>query len=161
MISAIKTTDLNLVKETITQPYIYGPASDDGAPSPDDFSPVNSPLCHFVAMYKDEEYLGLYMLVHRNSVTLEIHTCLLDKARGELADECAQEILSWVWQNTEAQKVITEVPGTNRAAFSYAVRAGLKIYGLNTKAWLKNGVLDDLILLGISRPSAEMTKCLQ
>jgi len=139
-----------LIKKTITNPSVYPHVSDDMSPAPEDFSPVIDDGIFYVTATRDGEYKGLFMLHPINGVTLEVHTCLLPSARGA-AYVYAKRLLSWVWENTAAMRVVTQVPANNRLARKLALAAGMTEYGLNPQSFMKDGMLYDIHLLGISR----------
>src|SRR5690348_3882072 len=90
-----ETADLDLVRRIVTAPEIYGMASDDGSPDPEDFRPEPG----FLYLAVDGGELGCFAFHAHNSTTVEVHTCLLKKAWGD-APEIAKAARQWVWDNT-------------------------------------------------------------
>ena len=149
-----RTTDVALIGKILTHPLIWPWVTDDGAPDPEAFQPPE-PGEHvwFILVWDEAELLGLFLFHSQNTATWEVHTCLLPKAWGKRARKAAEEMLKWVWEETDWQRIVTNVPDNNRLALSYALKVGMTEYGLNPKSWLKNGELLDQHLLGISRPT--------
>ncbi len=145
-----KTQNPHLVKYIVTHPQIYPYISEDGQ-DPNTFEAPGDPWIYLIirATYGP---LGLYGLVPQTSVVLEVHTCILPEGRGAPAAEAAQLLITWVWQNTEANRLVTLVPVYNRRALKYAQRAGLVEYGRNPASYKKDGKLWDTVLLGLTRP---------
>jgi hypothetical protein len=58
----------------------------------------------------------------------------------------------WLWQNSECLRAVTFVPEYNQIALRFGLRVGLEVWGRNPKSFLYDGVLQDTIFLGISKP---------
>lgn len=146
------TTDIELVRTIMTHVKVWPYISDDGSVSPELFVPVmGDSICYLLANDGDN-LLGLWMFVQTNSVTLEVHTCLLPGHgfhRGRIA---ARGAAKWIWENTTAQRIFTHVPACNRIALRFAEASGMKQFGVNPQSFMKDGRLYDQFLLGISRP---------
>lgn len=150
-----RTHDLALVKQVLTHPKIWPHITDDGCGAPEDFEPVDHPGFWYVVV-ENGTLQGIFTFQKQNSVCWEVHTCLLPSAWGKLSKEAATGVREWVWQNANTDKdrcdrIVTSVPAYNRLAFRLAKASGMKEYGLNPKAFLRDGVLHDLILLGVSK----------
>lgn len=142
------TNNMDTVKMVITHPQIYPYVTDDGSPPVEEYEP-SANAAHLL-VWCGSDLLGLFVLVPQNSVTVEVHTCLMPIARGERAAAAAKELIRWVWSNTTFKRLVTNVPGYNRLALRFALAAGMTKYGTNTRSYMKNGVLWDQIMLGLS-----------
>lgn len=147
--------DVQLIKRIITEPSIYRGSRDDFSPEPDQFKPPSGML--YVLAYQDGVHIGLWALAPHSRILWEVHTCILPEFWGDVAASASISFLEWVWIHTPCQRLFTSVPGTNKLAKRFAERAGMQIYGVNPKAYQKDGNLIDLIMLGISRP--EVLRC--
>lgn len=147
--------DLNVIAETITHPRIYPFVSDDLSPSRESFIPCDHPSLYYLGAWDQQEYLGLWMLAPANSICWEVHTCLLPNAWGKRAIEATRGAIEHVWTETACQRIITVVPAYNSLALRLAEKAGMTRYGVNPKSFLKDGLLHDQILLGVSKPEKE------
>lgn len=146
--------DMQVIADTITHPRIYPHVSDDLAPPRESFVPCDHPSVYYLGAWDQQEYLGLWMFAPQNSICWDVHTCLLPTAWGKRAAEATKGAASWIFANTECQRIITTVPATNALALRLAKLAGLTQFGVNERSFLKNGQLLDQILLGISKPEA-------
>lgn len=147
-----RTYDMELVRRITVDPAVYPYVSDDGSPEPEDFEPVESDVIYYLLVLdNDENVLGLFLVHPHNTILYEIHTCLLATCRGSKADEAAQKVLAWIFENIPCHKLMTHVPEHNRSALHFAERAGLKREGINAQSFLKNGEICDQFLLGITR----------
>jgi RimJ/RimL family protein N-acetyltransferase len=154
-----RSTDYELCKRILTHPRIYDHISDDFSPDPADYEPIDHPSVWYVIVRDtpdtdnaDAELLGLWMLQPLNGVCWEIHTALLPNAWGERGRRAAKHMAQWVWEHTTCRRLVTNVPENNRLALAFAEAAGMKVYGRNTRSFLKGGKLLDQILLGLSKP---------
>jgi RimJ/RimL family protein N-acetyltransferase len=141
--------DLEIVRRIVTTPAIYRASSDDGCGPADQFQ-VPSKCAYALARDEDETLLGCYGIEPHNSVSIEIHTCLLPIAWGR-AEQITTAFREWLWQNTSAKRITTRVPSFNRLALRLAMACGMVEFGRDVKSFQKHGRLYDEILLGISK----------
>ena len=158
MITFERTHDLELVRSILTHPRIFDKISDDYSPPASEYRPVESEAVWYVIARDVQEAgtdtLGLWMFVPQNGVCWEVHTALLPVAWGDIGLEAARELPAWIWAHTPCRRIVTNVPVSNRLALHFAMRAGMRVYGVNEKSWQKDGQLWDQVCLGISeRPS--------
>lgn len=150
MITVDRTFDLDLVKRVMTHRRIYPHISDDGSPSPEEFHPIE----HDQVIYlhaRDDETLGVFMLHPHNTACFEVHTCMLPRAWGDKAKISANLGTEWMFRNTQCSRIMTNVPTYNRVALEFARACGMEEFGRNPKSFLKNGVLYDQHMLGLSK----------
>jgi len=151
MIQIERTTDYAFIRacatDPLTRPWLVDDLHADVPDSPD--IPFDSAL--WLQVLDNGERKGVFAVHEFRSVCVEIHTVLLPIARGN-AVFYGRAVLKWLFTNTKAQRVITQVPSNNRLALRMARQCGMTEFGMNPKSYLKNGELLDVILLGISRP---------
>jgi RimJ/RimL family protein N-acetyltransferase len=151
-----RSFDYELIRRIMTHDKIWPHISDDGSPPASEYRPLESELSWYVVVrdiYPDagpEEVLGLWMLHPQNSICWEVHTCLLPTAWGDRGQRAARMLPTWIWENTNCRRIVTNVPTTNRLALHFAVKAGMTIFGVNQASFLKHGTLCDQVCLGIS-----------
>lgn len=143
--------DPNLIARVICHPRIWPSVSDDGSGAPEDFRVSISDSIIYLGMYDSDEFIGLFMLHAHNAICWEVHTCLLPIAWGDKAKECATLCIRWMFSNTGCSRLITNVPLKNKLALRLAQAAGMQQFGINEKSFLKDGILFDQIMLGISK----------
>lgn len=151
MVTVERTYDMELVRQAIVHPRVYAAAADDGSPPPDEFQPTEHPAIIYLAVHVGRMFGGVFTLVPVNTATLEVHTALLPEAWGAAAVSAQQAGMAWVWENTNARRIITQVPAFNTLARRYAQRAGFTPFGINPRSFLRDGQLHDIVLLGISK----------
>lgn len=155
-----RTYDMRLVREVMCHPKIYPFISDDGSPAVEDFQPIDNPAVLYLVCKDGEELLGVWMFIPQNSVTVEVHTCLLPGHGFRRAREAAKGAAAWIWVNyTGCHRIVTTVPSFNRIAREFAEAAGMTIFGSNPASFAREGILYDQDLLGMSRPKE--TQCPQ
>ena len=150
MIRFERTHSMDLVRKVMCHPMLYPHLIDDGCPPPEEFYPHDVPTFWYVTVYDDDELLGLWMFTPQNAVCWEVHTCLLPCSWGIRAREAAQRMATWIWNHTQCRRIVTTVPSRNRLALRFAEDAGMRQFGVNEKSFLKDGKLQDQILLGLS-----------
>lgn len=159
MIHCERTRDYELARQVLTDPRIYPFISDDSSPRRDEYRPIESDAVIYLACYDRgdalDEFLGLFLFAPVSGVCVEVHTCLLPNAWGARAAAAAIAASRWIWEHTETERIITQVPEDNPLARRFALKAGMRPYGRNPASIRRAGRLQDLILLGLSRPPKE------
>lgn len=146
---------MELVRGVVTHPSIWPYVSDDGSGEAKDYRPIDHDSVWHISAYDGASFLGVWTITQENAVTWDIHTCLLPSSWGAIAREAGREVIQWIWTNTTCRRLVTKVPAFNRLALRFAKMAGFVEYGCNPNSFLKDGVLHDQILLGISKPEGE------
>ena len=141
-----RTHDEIFITECITHPTVWNASTDDGCGDPGLFFLPEDPA----KIWARAEGYGVFMLHAHNHVLFECHTMLLPQAYGKAVD-IGKHALRWAFENTPAERIITAVPDYNKLALRLSLKTGFKQYGVNEKSFLKNGILHDLIMLGINK----------
>lgn len=143
-----ETKDIELIDRILRDPEIYDRITDDRSPDIEDFEPI--PPSDYVYYLTDEQNIGLIFYHWKNGVTLEGHVHVLKEHR-EKAMTFSQKALKWTWANTEALKIIVNIPTLYPDVIKFVEKNGFEMEGLHKGSYLKNSVLYDLALLGLSR----------
>ena len=110
----------------------------------------------------DGQIIGAWCAERVNAITLQIHPMILPSMRGVKAHQSAREFFLWVYDNTDAQKVICSIPYLYRNVKLFAMQCGMVKEGINRSSFLKNGIIHHQWLLGITRDEIkERFKCPQ
>lgn len=91
---------------------------------------------------------GVLLLIPQNSVTVDLHTCLLPNLHGAKAIEIGKMLFDIVFQ--DYKKIVTSIPANNRHAELLARRLGFQLEGVNRQSFLKNNILLDQKMMGIT-----------
>ena len=138
---------MGLIRSILQDPAIFPHIHDDGVK---DCAPVDHEGLHWM-LVSDGEPLGAFLVHALNSYCYEMHTCLLPRAWGAVAARAAQMLLEWAFEHTDCEKMVTNVPAYNRAALRFAKAGGMTQEGINRASFMRNGVLVDQIMLGITK----------
>lgn len=141
------TRDQEYIKYCLTHPYVWRNSYDDAMKNVDPelfFPPMNGMLYVRAGDY------GLFVCDPRNSIMYEVHTMLLPLARG-MAVDISRGAIEWVFENTKCLKLITSVPSYNVLAKRLSIKSGMKLIGNNEKSFLKDGILYDQYIYGLSK----------
>lgn len=147
MITYEPTTDSDFIHKCVTEPIVWRAGTDDSMTDIVPqwmFIPTDGKLWLRAGDY------GLFMGEPRNGIMYEVHTMLLPHARGKAVD-IAKGAMQWMFDNTKCLKIITHVPVFNVLAKRLAEHCRMKLIGINTSSFLKNGVLYDQYLYGITK----------
>lgn len=145
-----RTFNYELVRRIVTHPKVYPFLSDDGSPPASEWEPSQNGGVYYVLVEDDGEPVGVLMFTPHNSICYEGHTALLPVVWGKGAEIGAMTAL-WMFENTPCRRIIGNAPIFNLRALSYAQRAGMHVFGVNERSYLKGGVLYDQIVLGMSK----------
>lgn len=110
---------------------------------------------YYLLAKRDVDILGLFAVSPENGICYKVHTCLLPHSYGEKATIAAKELIQWVFSNLQCERLITEVPEFNKLALKFAERSGMTRFGYNPKSYLKDGRLQGMTLLGISKEEVQ------
>lgn len=144
-------SDMDLIKETMTKPYIWPHIHDDDSDI-ETFEPV-PPIAGWIQYLGvfNPDYCGFFIVTKKNCITSEIHTVLEKSCRGEFAVEAARLVIEWVFSNTPCTRLITEIPTGNIPAEKLAINAGMHLYGLNEDSFKIDNVIKSVKLYGITK----------
>jgi RimJ/RimL family protein N-acetyltransferase len=135
-------TDKKEIEAMVNSPELYGRITDDL--SPDYF------ICDDALYLSNIERTGLMKFEPLNGMTTQVHVMAFQKLLGKTG-AFVREGLEWVFNHTTYMKIITFVPAYNLPALKLAQRSGLKEEGIVTKSFLKNWVLHDQYIYGITK----------
>ena len=148
-----RTTDYATIRAIITHPTQYRHCGDDFSPKIEDFRVNEDPRIWYVlALDSCEDAVALFTFLPQNPICFEVHACVLPESWGA-SDWILSGALRWMFENSEARRVVASIPAYNRLAIKLASRAGMSIFGCNPSSVLKGGRLCDQILTGISKES--------
>lgn len=142
----VQTQDAEEIKNFITPDLFYEVGADDM--SYEEFEP-NFRLGYL--MQKMEDFEGLWILERRSGVILCVHPAIPKKFRGRLVNKAAKEFYSYIIENMDFEKLVSETPVIYRHIKLFALQQGLRVEGLLTKSFEKDGELHDQWIMGISR----------
>lgn len=151
-----RTHDMALVAQIMAHPSIFQHIAEDGTDQPE---PIDHPGFYWMLATSHGEPAGLFLVHARGAVCYEMHTMILPAFLGAPASAAAQALLAWAFTDLACEKIVTSVPGYNRAALRFARINGMREEGVNRASFLRRGQLIDQITLGITKK--EWTSCQQ
>ena len=149
-----RTNDYALVRKIATHPKIWPTISDDLSPSIEDWQPVENPDIWYVLARGNGVPLGLFVFLPENPACWRSHVCILPAYRGEIGRMACRLVFYWLWQHTRCERIIGSIPVSNPLAIQFAVQCGMSKYGVNPKSVMKNGQMEDQVLVGIDKAEA-------
>jgi hypothetical protein len=144
-----RTRDFESVNGILTAPEIYPLIGDDYTPPVEDFRVNEHPDIWYVAVLNSWVGLGLFSLIPQSRVCWEVHVAMLPSATTREKWAAARMLPGWLAQYTECKRLTAAVPACNWPAIVYGTHGiGMRYVGRQNRAFMKHGVLQDLILLG-------------
>lgn len=144
-----RITDLELVREILSRPEIYGAMGDDFTPPVEEFTVNDHPLIWYVGIRNEDRLIGMFVLIPENPVCWQVHVAMMPWATTTEKWAAARKLPGWLDQNSECRRLVAAVPACNRTAKVYGVFGlGMRYVGRHQAAFMKGGRLQDLIILG-------------
>lgn len=147
-----RTRDYKIVRELATHPRIFPQIADDFTADPKTWTPIESEQVCYLLAADEEGPFGFGIFIPDTWACWKTHTAFLPRSYGGDAASSFKKMLEWMWQNTQARRLVGEVVRENLLAIRFARRAGFTIYGINKRSYLRGGILHDQVCLGISKP---------
>jgi RimJ/RimL family protein N-acetyltransferase len=91
---------------------------------------------------------GFWMFAPQSQVCWEFHTVM--PLSRECGDAMREMWKGWIWKELGCQRLVTNIPESNKIAHRFGQRIGLIEFGRNPLSYLKDGKLEGQILMGIS-----------
>ncbi len=151
-----RCTDLSLVKDFfVLHPELYAAVRDDFTGPAEDFVPIDHPLVSYILLLGDDGQLyGLAMVNAHSMILWEVHNFILASVGWKKRCAIARAFLDFLWAHG-CKRVIGKVLVTNRYALRFNESMGMERIGVNRRCFLKDGVLQDEVWLGLSSPDAK------
>lgn len=147
----LRTNDYGLVRRILTWPEIYATSGDDYTVPAEDFKVYEHPDIWYVLAANGLTGFGLFTLIPENTVCWKLHVGMLPWASTEQKWAAARKLAPWLGANTPCRRLTAMVPANNRTALVYGTHGiGMHYVGTQEKAFMKGGMLQDLIILGRS-----------
>lgn len=143
-----RTFDESFIYDCLMSAWV--PSTDDGSPSKELSFPLMEESNYWLEVKDQEITMGVFLFSPQNFVCYEIHSMLLPASRGK-GVACGKVAADWIFSNTPCSRVVASIPSFNKIAAAAAKRGGMKQFGINENSFLKNGVLYDQTLFGITK----------
>ena len=147
-----RSRDYAALRRLATDPAIFPHISDDFTSDPKQWKPLESDVIVHLVAQDEHGPCGFGVFIPDTWVCWRAHVAFLPRAYGGDALSSFRKMLGWMWEQTEARRIVGEIRRDNTLAIRFVRRAGFEIYGINRRSYLKNGVLVDQMCLGISKP---------
>lgn len=149
-----RTFDAELVRSIVAgDRATYYLSSDDGCPALEDFdatySVANKSEFYFMIAIKDEKVIGLFFFRKNNYIMVDVHVAIVEKYRGKDAVLAAKIAFNMIFCYG-FRKIQAYVPSFNLPAYYFAKMTGMMDEGKSKGSFMKDGILHDQFILGIS-----------
>jgi len=142
------TKDAEYVKYCLTHPAVWGHIHDDAAKHIDPklfFPPMAG-----VVYVKAGEY-GLLIGKPLNYLNYDVHIALLPCARGRSIEICRSAVNWFLGLSDKPVRLTASIPSNKSMVIRLAQNIGMEFIGINKRSYMKDGVLYDQHLYGISK----------
>lgn len=104
----------------------------------------------FLLVREGEAVLGCFIVGRMLSGVYEVHTCLTKQCRGKRAVEAGKLGTEWMFLHTDATRLYSLCPASNRASLLFAYAVGFKHAFHRADYWLKNGVREGAAVVDLT-----------
>lgn len=94
---------------------------------------------------------SVFVLTPRNGICYEGHVNILPPGRGRQAVKAEKRVIGWMFANTSCAKILGFTPAAYRHVILFHQLCGMKREGCSRKSFMKNGILYDEIITGITK----------
>ena len=136
------------IKSVITHPDIYPRLINENSPPPEEWHPAKGRI--YLVGY-DPNPFGVISANQKTDIQFIVHFQVIPEFRKTHAVPFAEKGIQWLWDNTDARKLVAEVPDFHQNVIKFATNVGFKVEGVNYKSCLKDGLLYNQIYLGLSK----------
>ena len=141
--------DIEAVERIFKDPEIYERISDDGSPDLVDFDikpALEHELFYFLSPHPDM----VFQYSPLNAIMFEVHANVLKESRN-LALPKAIETVEYMFENTDCEKIVAYTPDKFKDVLAFCLKVGFLKEGFLTKAYLKNGEIYDINVMGLRK----------
>jgi len=142
-------SDAAFINHCLTSPEVWRFGRDDG------ISQINPG--HFQArtdgsvIYVKAGNYGIFIGIPLNHINIEVHIALLPGVKGRAVGLC-RGAAQWIFlQSPKPLRLTASIPSSNLLAIRLARQIGMEFIGINRNSFLKDGVLYDQHLFGMSK----------
>lgn len=146
-----RSRDWRAIKALVCDPAIFPHVSDDFYKTPESWQPTQSEDVIYLLAKDSVGLFGFGIFLPLTWACYQAHMGFLPRSYGAQAIASFKEMLTWMWANSKARRLVGEIGSDNRRAIQFAVRAGFEKYGVNQKSRLRGGEMRDQVCLGISK----------
>lgn len=145
------TKDEDLIRSVVCDPRVYSKLWGDDAGPAEEWQPISHPMVSYFAIVDGKRFVGIVITVRESRIKLAVHNVILPEIGWKRRLEIVLGFFDWAAEHG-IRRVTGRVASSNRYALRFNEAAGMKMFGIDEKAIMKNGVLEDEHLFGISLP---------
>jgi hypothetical protein len=146
-----RTRDIDLINSVMFDDDIFNVISEDGATKERQrFDVYNE---YWLKVTVDDDLVGLYNLHTTNQSTLEAHVHILPEFRKQHSNASIRKVYKWLIDNCgdEVVKFIANIPSIYPNVLRFCLSNGFTHEGINRKSYLKNNLIHDVDMVGITK----------
>jgi len=137
------------IKSVITHPDIYPRLCNENSPKPEEWRPARNRI--YLTGKVDSKAIGVTSYNRKTDIQYVVHFQVIPEYRKSHAIKFAQKSIKWLWDNTDAQKIVAEVPEFHENVVKFSLKVGFEIEGKNKQSVMKDGRLFDQYYLGLTK----------
>ena len=146
-----RTKDIELINSIMFNDDIFDVISEDRVTKENQRFDVYGEC--WLKVLCDETLIGLYNFHYINQSTLEAHVHILPEFRKAHSAESIIKIYQWIIDECDGavSKFVCNIPSLYPNVLSFCLSNGFTLEGTNRKSHLKNGILHDINMVGITK----------
>ncbi len=144
-INVERTFDVGLLLDILTNKDIFDSISEDGATVEDlDFDVIKN---IWVSISANGKNIGVAQFRQVFNKTYDCHIHILPEDRKKYSIKAGKSLVEWCDENLKDSLLYTNVPVFCESVRNFLLKNGFNDTGFLEKAWLKNGVRNDMWVL--------------
>lgn len=144
---SIRCTNFKEIKRILSDPSVFFTAKDDGVTSENELTELI--LNSGIWLKPHQNTLFLFKKV--NHITYDCHVAIIEGPARKFSAKNAVKAAKWLFENTPAQKIMGFIPEHYESAIMLMKVCGGLEEGRLTKSWLSRGIIQDMVLMGITK----------
>jgi len=146
-----RSQDYNLINSILNTPELFATIAEDCNVTCGEFDTMESDSIYYLLAKEDDNVIGLFIVHPDSKISYEIHANILKKYRKDYSKKACDDVLVWIWDNIDTDKVNCNIPTLYQNVISRAKESGFVEEGVRTHSYLKNGEALDVMFLGVKR----------
>lgn len=94
---------------------------------------------------------SVFIFLPHDTGLYNVHTAILPKGRGRLGIKAFKQAAQWMFKNTNCIKLFGIIPAFRKDVILFHKWVGVVYEGVLSKSCIKNGVLYDQVVMGLSK----------
>lgn len=140
----LRPSKIEEIYEVYHDKYIIDNISQDGR----NINPIFHPLVKYYSAFVNNEFVGCFLHIQFTKYEVELHSLLKKKAIKQSVI-LGQMIIDETFKDSNVIRITANILSSLPKAINYCLKLGFNIEGIKKNSSLKNGIIQDIYILGL------------